>query len=350
MVSASRPISSRDGGRGTRRCSCAPVIVSTSTRIASTGASAHPTTRQAVAPTTTSNTGSPSASSVVSARVDSTTPSRVFPSSTVRPSPGRHRDDQEVVVVERHVDRGGTRPATSRPNAGRPAALGVAASTSPEGPSTCSTRSSSPATAGTGSPPACTTLAASAARSAAAACTSRTRAAFRLITSATAPTSRATPTTATAPPVVRTRTEPRRTRPTRRAPSTPPSAAISGQPVSGPSQRLDRRPPERTVQLVPQMPHIDLDDVRVAVEVEVPHVGQDLPLAEHLAAAAQQELQQDSSRLVNASSVAPRQARRDAGSRRRSPADRTAGRSGAPRRSSARSRATSTACENGLVR
>ena len=55
-------------------------------------------------------------------------------------------------------------------------------------------------------------------------------------------------------------------------------------------------------------------------------------------------------RLVRLTSAPAQVTRRCAGSRVRSPAARTAGRCGAPRRSSARSRASSTTYENGLVR
>ena len=63
MVAASRPISSSASGCGTRRCSCAAEISSTSRRIASTGARARPTANQVVTATTTTSTGSPMISS-----------------------------------------------------------------------------------------------------------------------------------------------------------------------------------------------------------------------------------------------------------------------------------------------
>ena len=69
MVAASRPISSSAGGCGTRRCSCAAEISSTSRRIASTGASARPTVNQVVTATTTNSTGRPTISSWVTTAV-----------------------------------------------------------------------------------------------------------------------------------------------------------------------------------------------------------------------------------------------------------------------------------------
>ncbi len=56
------------------------------------------------------------------------------------------------------------------------------------------------------------------------------------------------------------------------------------------------------------------------------------------------------SRLVRSIVSPPRRTVRDAGSTVRSPASSTTGRSRAPRRTSARNRASSTAEENGLVR
>src|SRR6266498_5641541 len=148
--------------------------------------------------------------------------------------------------------------------------------------------SSSPAAVAAPGPPDSTIRATSAARTVVVTRTSRVSTAWRLATRAIAPRSNATPTTTTAADVMRTRTEPRS------ALASPGMtlATVSGQPISSAAQRLDGRPPERTVQLVPQAPHVDLDDVRVAVEVEVPDVAQEFPLAEHLAAPAQQDLQQ----------------------------------------------------------
>ena len=122
MVAASRPISSSALGCGTRRCSCAAEISSTSRRIASTGASARPTANQVVSATTATITGSPMISSRVMA---------VVVSSTSTKRPGHHDDPltvcglgalgdrDELVVVE-----WGDRPrglAWRQPRDGRPA-------------------------------------------------------------------------------------------------------------------------------------------------------------------------------------------------------------------------------------
>src|SRR4029453_10881143 len=139
--------------------------------------------------------------------------------------------------------------------------------------------SSSPAAVAAPRPPNSTIRATSVARTVVVTRTSRVSTAWRLATRAIAPRSNATPTTAAAAEVMRTRTEPRSALASRGMTLT----TVSGQAISGAAQRLDGRPPVRTVQLVPQAPYVDLDDVRVAVEVEVPHVGQEVPLAEYLA-------------------------------------------------------------------
>ena len=94
-----------------------------------------------------------------------------------------------------------------------------------------------------------------------------------------------TPTTRTAAPVARTLMEsiPCRMRAQREVVRSPP---IFRQPVARAADGLDRWPPERLVELAAQMPDVDLDDVRVAVEGEVPHVVEDLPLRHDLAGAA----------------------------------------------------------------
>ncbi len=55
--------------------------------------------------------------------------------------------------------------------------------------------------------------------------------------------------------------------------------------------RLDQRRPER-VELLPQVADVGLDDVRVAAEVVVPHVVEDLALRQHAARVQHQEAEQ----------------------------------------------------------
>ncbi len=59
MVAASRAISSRVPGSGTRRCRSRSLISATSARIASTGRRARPVTHQVTAPTSASSSGTP---------------------------------------------------------------------------------------------------------------------------------------------------------------------------------------------------------------------------------------------------------------------------------------------------
>src|SRR5699024_2922743 len=91
-------------------------------------------------------------------------------------------------------------------------------------------------------------------------------------TRGTAPMARATATTSTAAAVVRRRTEARRHRI---------SPTVARQPVAGATEGLDRIAAEGPVDLVAQMADVDLDDVRVALEVDVPHRLEDLTLGDH---------------------------------------------------------------------
>src|SRR5205823_1526210 len=50
------------------------------------------------------------------------------------------------------------------------------------------------------------------------------------------------------------------------------TASLRPQPVPGSSDRVDRSNPEGSVDLVPQVFHVDIDDVRTAVVSEVPNV------------------------------------------------------------------------------
>src|SRR5512133_3571441 len=255
MVRARRPISSSAGGACTRRCRAAAEIASPSARIASTGARARPATTQVIAATNASSSGSPTASSPPTAVVVSETASVDRATSTVR-----------------------------RPRG----APGLAATTRPPESRTWISNSSGSSTA-TGPGPAGSTASSSATswpRSRAAVRSSPVRLARSTATRARAPAAMASPATTAAATVVRTRTVPSRARPRGR------SAAIGHQPVAAAADRLDGGPPERPVELVAQVAHVDLDDVGVALELVVPDVLEDLPLGHGLAPAAEQELQQ----------------------------------------------------------
>ena len=108
---------------------------------------------------------------------------------------------------------------------------------------------------------------------------------------------------------------------------------------------------ERLVDLAAQATDVHLDDVRVAVEVVVPHAGEDLGLAQHLAGPAHEELEHvelaGGERDLDVAAPDPARAGVDP-----QVADRRPGTGSRPavRRSSARTRATSTGNENGLVR
>src|SRR6266480_1733873 len=98
----------------------------------------------------------------------------------------------------------------------------------------------------------------------------------------------AIPTTTTAVAVTRMRIPAGRRRTDARARS----ATVGRQSVPGSADGLDRVPAERTVELRPQMPHVDLDDVEVAVEATVPDVIEDVGLRNDVTAVTEQELQQ----------------------------------------------------------
>src|SRR4029079_16769386 len=100
------------------------------------------------------------------------------------------------------------------------------------------------------------------------------------VTIAKAAITSATPTIATAVPVTRIRSR-------RRTPSIVRSQSIARAPHG-----LDRRAPERTVDLRAQVSDVDLDDVEVAVEAPVPAWVDDVGLAAHGALAPQQVLEQ----------------------------------------------------------
>src|SRR5690606_11713637 len=106
-------------------------------------------------------------------------------------------------------------------------------------------------------------------------------------TNRTDPMPNAIATTTVASAVVRRRTDPPDSRPGRR----PGSAPVMSQPVTRAAHRLNAVAVEGTVDLVAEMTDVDLDDVRVTVEVEVPHVLQNLPLRDDIALVAQQVLE-----------------------------------------------------------
>src|SRR5699024_7946809 len=58
------------------------------------------------------------------------------------------------------------------------------------------------------------------------------------------------------------------------------------------TEGLDRIAAEGPVDLVAQMADVDLDDVRVALEVDVPHRLEDLTLGDHVAGVLGQEGEQ----------------------------------------------------------
>ena len=121
------------------------------------------------------------------------------------------------------------------------------------------------------------------------------------------------------------------------------STAVLREPVARAAHRLDRRAPERAVDLVPQVPDVDLDDVRIARRTRSPTRGRGSSIFDTTSPLRRRRNSSTaSSRAVRSIGVPSRDARRDAGSKRRSPASSTAGRSPAPRRISARSRATRT--------
>ena len=87
IVRASRPISSFDGGVGTRRSSRWCEIEATSARMSSTGRSVRPTMSQVPAAKTATSRGSPMTKDRVSSRMTSRSSSRLVPTYAVTPSP-----------------------------------------------------------------------------------------------------------------------------------------------------------------------------------------------------------------------------------------------------------------------
>src|SRR5262245_59791778 len=69
------------------------------------------------------------------------------------------------------------------------------------------------------------------------------------------------------------------------------STAVGREPVPGSPDGLDRLAAERLVDLLAQPADVDLHDVRVAVELEVPDVREDVGLRDDLPAVAHEELE-----------------------------------------------------------
>src|SRR5947207_2544726 len=103
--------------------------------------------------------------------------------------------------------------------------------------------------------------------------------------SSSPPPTRATATTAVATAVVFSRMPGRGPRLGAR------SAAIGPKAVADAAHGLDALAPEGPVDLAPQVPDVDLDDVGVAFEREVPYLVEQLLLRHGLAGPAQQLLQ-----------------------------------------------------------
>src|SRR5436190_15746762 len=82
---------------------------------------------------------------------------------------------------------------------------------------------------------------------------------------------------------------------TRRTPTSPAAAAscaVLPEPVADAADRLERRAPERPVDLLAEVAHVDLDDVPVALEREVPCVLHELAARHHLPGPPHEQLQQ----------------------------------------------------------
>src|SRR6266545_1587678 len=175
------------------------------------------------------------------------------------------------------------RPAARRAIAGRSARSGLDARTRPSRSSTCTSRSSSGAmTSAPGAVPASSCVATSSARTRVVRRTPSVRVCRIDATSVSAPAASATATTPTATNVVRTLTVPSRLT----------SPAVRVQAIARTPDRLDRLPIEGSVELVSEVADVDLDDVRVAVEVRVPHVLEHVALGDDLTRSPHQELEE----------------------------------------------------------
>ena len=72
----------------------------------------------------------------------------------------------------------------------------------------------------------------------------------------------------------------------------PAARTVGREPVTGPAHGLQRVPPERRVDLAPQVSGVDLDHVQVRHRVRVPDVLEQLGLRHHLARPPHQVLEQ----------------------------------------------------------
>src|SRR6478672_13084063 len=68
--------------------------------------------------------------------------------------------------------------------------------------------------------------------------------------------------------------------------------SIGDQPVADAAHGLERGPPERHVDLAPEIPDVDLDDVAIASEVVAPHLIEQIPLGPNIAGSSQQRFEQ----------------------------------------------------------
>src|SRR5215471_17596296 len=121
-------------------------------------------------------------------------------------------------------------------------------------------------------------------------------------------------------------------------------------PVAEAADGLQRRPAERPVDLVAQAADVDVDDLGIALEGEVPDVLDELPPRQDVIRAAHQAFEERELGGVRWTLDPARHTSCRAGSSDRSPTRRTGGRSAAPRRRRARRRARSSASENGFAR
>ena len=135
----------------------------------------------------------------------------------------------------------------------------------------------------------------------------------------------------------------------RKTPAAGPSGALRpAHPVHAVPGAADRRD-DVAAELAAQVPDVDLDDVEV-LAVPVPDVVAQLDLADHLPGAAQQVLEQGELARGGRDRLPAERHDVARGVEATSPTVRTTGRGTAPRRSSARRRATSTTKAKGLVR
>src|SRR5512139_1513953 len=283
LVRASREISSYEPRTGTRRCSSVPWMLATSARIGSTGRRTRPVSHHTRAASSATTTGMEMASDVLRMLTLSLTSSRFFattrvpvaePESTLR---ARTRNSCELSpTCESLVISWPDPGASGRVTAGNVRTLALAATTRPRESTSCRNESSRSPSVGS-SPPNAPRATSSWMLSARCTSASSIPRVSRLRCTTTSPTALMTSTTATttvASSVSRDRTVPRW-----RLPRDPPdSPRIADQPVPRTSHRLYVVPAERLVDLAAQPSDVDLDDVRVPVEVVLPDAVEQLEL------------------------------------------------------------------------